>query len=319
METNNRKIVSEDIPLAIHHFGLNRENDIVFDQDDTRAFRDYTRDEQDFYVVQYNDNIEWDLFLHEDADLQHVYEHLSDELWKDKSAVRLDLKQTSHYSSEISLMPLELGHHRYIGQLAKHIDEWKKFKAAKIRRNILLQGRPGCGKSTLCLHAASKLSQRTVVITAKVFEDCTVSEWNTILEMLKPEMLILDDVDRVGSSVLGSKLETIEERNCNIPFIMFTSNEIEQIPAAFRRPGRIDQILAVDEPSTNARRNMISRFGEQLEVQIPERYMQRLIDMVTTHSGAHAFEAIKRGKVLGWDYTPGPEDLTFKKDEPETT
>lgn len=319
METNGRKIVAEDIPLAIHHFGLNRENDIVFDQDETRAFRDYTQKEQDFYIVQYNDNVEWDLFLHESIELQDIYEHLADQLWQDKTAVRLDLKQTGHYSSEIALSSLELGHHRYIGQLSKHIDEWKKFKEAKIRRNILLQGRPGCGKSTLCLHAARQLSQRTVVITAKVFEDCTVSEWHTILEMLKPEMLILDDVDRVGSSVLGSKLETIEERNCNIPFIMFTSNDIEQIPAAFRRPGRIDQILAVDEPSTSARRNIIERFGQQLNVQIPERHIQRLIEMITTHSGAHAFEAIKRGKVLGWDYVPGPEDLTFKKDEEKSS
>ena len=318
MDANDRVLAAEDIPLAMHHFGLNRDEDVVFDQDSWRAFRSVTPDGEEFFVLHYDDNVEWDLFIPKTAVKQHIFEYLADRLWNQRHAVRLDLHNTGHYSTEIAMSALTLGEHRYIGELEQRIDEWKKFRAAKIRRNILLQGKPGCGKSTLCLHAASILSRRTAVVTSKVFEECTLSEWRNLLDLLRPEMLILDDIDRVGPNVLGTKLEAIEEKNCDIPFIMFTSNDMEQLPQAFRRPGRIDQILVVDEPSQTARRQMLERFAEQLHVEIPAERWPMLMELVAAHSGAHALEAIKRGKVLGWDHPTSDSDVTFKKlDEDE--
>lgn len=318
MDANGRQIVAEDIPIAMHHFGLNRDEDVVFDQDSTRAFRAVTDQGHEFFVLHYNDNVEWDLFLHSETPKAVIFEYLARKLWQGKEALRLDLHATSHYASEIVMSGLKLGEHRYIGALEERIDEWKKFRAAHIRRNVLLQGKPGCGKSTLCLHAASVLSQRTALITSKVFEECTLSEWRTLLDLLQPEMLILDDIDRVGPNVLGTKLETIEEKNCDIPFIMFTSNDIEQIPQAFRRPGRIDQILVVDEPSEVARRLMLERFAQQLQVKIPQEKWDDLLNIVLSQSGAHALEAIKRGKVLGWDHPLSTADITFKSAKEES-
>ena len=40
--------------------------------------------------------------------------------------------------------------------------------------------------------------------------------------------------------------------------------------------------------------------------------MDRLEKMVSTHSGAHVLEALKRARVLGWDHLMRPEDITFK-------
>lgn len=315
MEANGRTLVAEDIPIAMHHFGLNRDDDVVFDQDSTRAFKATTDRGEEFFILHYADNVEWDLFLPKDVSKDSVFSYLADKLWQSRSALRLDLHPTSHYASEIVLSSMTLGEHRYIGALEGCIDQWKKFRSAGIRRNILLQGKPGCGKSTLCLHAASILSQRTALITSKVFEECTLSEWRTMLELLRPEMLILDDIDRVGPNILGTRLETIEEKNCDIPFIMFTSNDINQIPQAFRRPGRIDQILVVDEPSEDARRQMLERFAAQLEVKIPADRWPMLMDLVLQRSGAHALEAIKRGKVLGWEHPTSDADITFKGEE----
>ena len=311
MEMNRRKLISEDIPLPITYLGLDRD-DVVFDEDETRAARIVTDGGQEFFVVHFNENVEWDIYAEEGVDMEEIYGFLSRRLWAGRHAVRLDLKPTDNYNTEMIMTPMSLGEHKYIGKVSEHIQQWQQFKRAGLRRNILLQGRPGCGKSTLCLHAARELSARTVVITAKMFEECSLSEWNVMLKILRPEMLILDDVDRVGPRVLGVKLETIEDRNCDIPLVMFTSNDINQIPEAFRRPGRIDQILVVDEPSKKARRRMIKQFAAKYDVQIPKAQRKELMEMLLTHSGAHAVERIKRGKVLGWDYDTGPEDVTFK-------
>ena len=318
MEATGRKLVAEDLPLALHHFDVARERNVIFERGETRAWRTTTTTGEELVAVCYHDNTEWDLYLRPGVDRERVFAHLSRMLWRDHKALRLDLRQSRAYGpGEVVVSTIDLTAHNYIGRLSSKIEEWAQFARQGIRRAVLLQGKPGSGKSTLCLHAAQELGCRTVLVAAGVFELLSVSEWRNLMKILAPQVLILDDIDRVGALALGSRLEIFEERYCSIPFVFFTSNSIDKIPDAFRRPGRIDQILLVEEPNEAARRRMVRQFGVRLAVEIPEEQEAALQQMILTHSGAHVVEAIKRGKVLGWEHDPGSEDITFRREGAE--
>lgn len=315
MAANKRVLIAEDIPIAMHYFGIDRETNVVFERGDIRAMHFQTREGIDFWALHYGNSSEWDLYAPEEQEPAPVFSHLSQTLWKGRRAIRLDLRKANTYGpGEVVLTTLELNNFRYIGALAQCVEEWSRFRKEGIRRSVLLQGKPGSGKSTLCLHAASELTQRCALLAATVYEEFHGAEWKNLLKLLSPEMLILDDVDRVGSAILGAKLSSFEERRGvdDLPFVLFTSNDITQIPDAFRRPGRIDQILLVEEPSSAIRRHMVERFAVRVGVEVPEEHMDRLERMVSTHSGAHVLEALKRARVLGWDHLMRPEDITFK-------
>lgn len=315
MNVNNRTLVAEDIPIALHYFGIDRETNVVFERGDIRAMHYQTEAGDDFWALHYGNSSEWDLYMQEGGEAERVFDHLSAMLWKDAAALRLDLRKANTYGpGEVVLSAIPLDDYRYIGKLSGCIQEWKSFREQSIRRSVLLQGKPGSGKSTLCLHAASELTQRCALLSAHVYEEFDGAEWKNLLRLLNPEMLILDDVDRVGAQVLGSKLSSFEERRGadELPFVLFTSNNIEDIPDAFRRPGRIDQILVVEEPSSSVRRHMVEQFAQRIGVSIPELEYERLEGMIATHSGAHVIEALKRARVLGWEHTQREEDITFK-------
>jgi len=317
MASNNRIMIAEDIPIAMHYFGIDRETNVVFERGEIRAMHYQTPSGLDFWALHYGTSSEWDLYAMEDQDPAQIFSYLSRSLWKGRRAIRLDLRKANTYGpGEVLLTTLELDDFRYIGALSQCVEEWRSFREAGIRRSVLLQGKPGSGKSTLCLHAASELTQRCALLAAAVYEEFQGAEWKNLLKLLNPEMLILDDVDRVGSAILGAKLSSFEERRGvdDLPFVLFTSNDITQIPDAFRRPGRIDQILLVEEPSSAIRRHMVERFAVRIGVDVPEEHMPRLEKMVSTHSGAHVIEALKRARVLGWDHLSRREDITFKLD-----
>lgn len=313
MSANGFELIAEDLPLAMHHFGLEHESRLVFETTSTRAFTGQTPEGVEYFAVNYNRSEEWDLYAMSEAHEGVIFDDLSRALWSGRKALRLDIRQTNTYGGmKAVLTPLNLSEFEYVGSLSNQIDEWAQFYDAGLRRSVLLQGKPGSGKSTLCLHAARSLSERTVLISSKLFEELGTGQWRALVRVLSPKLLILDDIDRVSSHILGSKLDVFEERNCDIPYLFFTSNDINEIPPAFRRPGRIDQILVVREPDEALRLRMIERFAQMIGATIPAEHTERLQQLVADRSGAHALEAIKRGHVLGWDHALAPEDITFR-------
>ena len=132
-----------------------------------------------------------------------------------------------------------------------------------------------------------------------------------LLEALRPEMIIVDDIDRVGEVALTGKLPLFEERHCEVPLVLFTSNDHTRLPAALRRPGRIDQIIEVDEPDDGTRYAVLREKIAELGVEPPEEAMVCHRDVADGLLHGHVVEWVRRCDVLGWSTDPIPGDITF--------
>lgn len=254
------------------------------------------------------------IYYREDLDgRDRLSEGIAGLFWQHRNAVLLDYLE----AKGPTFTALDLSEHDYYGPLLEGIDRWKKFRHAGLRRNILIQGPPGCGKSTFCLHAARQLAQRVIMITPDLCQYMSFSLWTELLDFLRPDMVIIDDVDRINDYALENKLRLFEEGHCHVPFVLFTSNDHMRLPEPMRRPGRIDQILEVDAPTREIRLKLLRELAQRVGIGVPEDRLDDLDLLLKANSNAHVVERLRRAKVLGWDAPPLPGDRTFPEPEPE--
>jgi SpoVK/Ycf46/Vps4 family AAA+-type ATPase len=204
------------------------------------------------------------------------------------------------------------GDRAYEGTLTELYEVLRLYMEGEVRRVVLFNGKPGTGKSTLALNLADALSKRTLILSHKTLEWTSLDDWVYILEMFQPEMLIIDDIDRLGS-MLQKKLYLFEEKSCNVPLVVLTSNHKDWLPDAFKRPGRIDQIIDMETPSSDIRREVVKKIAMMEGVEIPEDRLDILDRIHRRYSGAYMVELFRRVKIEGWTYNIPSYDQTFNE------
>ncbi len=243
-----------------------------------------------------------------------VYEVMADEFWKSHETVEMDKDRDEYQIKEYRPKgPIR----EYKGEMNKFIDDLQGFMDKKIRRVIALQGIPGTGKSTLCLNAR-RLSNRTIIISNKFIQNVSKEEWEMLISVLLPTLIIIDDIDRVPQRSLETALHLFEDNNYNVPITLLTTNDYGRLPDAFLRPGRIDQIMTMPKPKEDIKIEMLKEFSKNLE--IPDDYLsQDNLDLLMllmndeSISGAYIKELMKRYWVYGTDYQVPANDEQFSK------
>ena len=187
----------------------------------------------------------------------------------------------------------------YHGPLRDQIGRWRAFTEQGMRRSVLLQGAPGCGKSTFCLHAGRALSDRVLVLGVSMLEALDVAGWRELLDWLTPGVLVLDDVDRASPRALAGKLRVLEEGFCQVPHVFLTSNDLGALPEAMRRPGRIDEIYVLDPPPRRACLRIIRALAAREGVAVPHGRADELVALLRHESSAHVVEWLRRWRVTG--------------------
>jgi SpoVK/Ycf46/Vps4 family AAA+-type ATPase len=231
----------------------------------------------------------------------------SELFWEDRTHVSI-----SKVDKELMFGEASVTSDAYFGQRRAYIDRWRRFMEAGRRRCVLLQGPPGVGKTTLFHQASRELSSRVVMLESDAFERIRPAEWVSLIELVDPEVLIVDDVDRVREQELSSKLSFLEEGECSVPLTLLTCNDPDKLPEAMKRPGRIDQTISFDAPGETRRKKLIVSLAERESVDIPDGWLDILDEVYREQSPAHVRELLRRADVLGWDAIGGLEgDETF--------
>lgn len=159
--------------------------------------------------------------------------------------------------------------------LLRHTDRAKRYRI-HIPNGMLLYGPPGCGKSFFAEKFAEEVGYNSMHIKASdlasVYVHGTQGKIKELFEQARneaPTVICFDEFDAMSPSrngalsphQYGEVNELLSQlNNCGKDgiFVIASTNKPELIDPAFLRSGRIDKVVYVPEPDSEARRELFS-------------------------------------------------------------
>lgn len=129
----------------------------------------------------------------------------------------------------------------FASEIAGHI---RHFNKLKIPRSLLFVGPSGTGKSIITRQIAGILSAKTLRIPINELGEMGINFIIGAIMLLKPNILILDDLDRVPNLV--KLFDGLEQYRNNTGILLATMNNVKKCDPALRRPGRFDKIINIE-------------------------------------------------------------------------
>lgn len=156
-----------------------------------------------------------------------------------------------------------------VERLDKLIESHRQAQADGFPRTYLFYGKQGVGKSTFATRLAQACGNRTLRVDARGLTHTGANDLSFLINGLKPDFLILDDIDRITEmqTALPMLLETLtdlKERHPSVTAIL-TANDVNAFDPAVVRPGRVDRVLEFEPPNAKDRevilRGYLAEFG----------------------------------------------------------
>ncbi len=224
------------------------------------------------------------------------YRALGEKLWR-----RLGGKHLLYGTSGLVLDPFSSDGVIATAQMRELGERMRKFVEAGQARSYLLGGPPGTGKSVAIRWMIEQLGLTSVRIDlgvlAKLHGPHSTSlstSLETLLRLLRPQAMILDDLDRVAvTAPLLSFLE-MARRTCIV--VVGSANSVQKLMGAALRPGRFDDIVRVDRLDPVVLRTLLAADAD-------------LHERLAALPAAYVVEFATRRKVLG------REQALFELDE----
>jgi hypothetical protein len=177
----------------------------------------------------------------------------------------------------------------------------------KLKRGLLLHGRPGTGKTLTAMYLASAMKERTVMIVTGrglglIEASCNLARW------LQPSMVVIEDVDLIAQ-------ERSTQSDCSMPILFELLNQMDGLaddadvlfvlttnrpeilePALAARPGRIDQAYEIPLPDAECRRKLFELYGDGLNLEVSD--MEVFVKRTAGASGAFISELMRKAALF---------------------
>ncbi len=190
-----------------------------------------------------------------------------------------------------------------VGQYSESLRAAKR----KMKRGILLYGKPGTGKTLTAMYLASAMADRTVlVLTGRglglIEASCSLARW------LQPSMVLIEDVDLIaedrthtsstGMAVLFELLNQMDGLgdDADVLFLLTTNRAEVLEPALASRPGRVDQAYDIPLPDADCRRRLFTLYSEGLTMEVEN--MDLFIKRTAGASGAFISELMRKAALF---------------------
>ncbi len=189
-------------------------------------------------------------FFREDREVE-TYEELGKLMWRSIGGRHL------LYAPD-GLVLDSVGQHNIVptAQMRDLLARVEKFLRAKEPRGIMLGGAPGTGKSVTIKWLIGVLGLSSVRIDLGLLGDVSerrggsvVASMETMLRVLKPDVMVLDDLDRI--EVNAPLLSVLERARANCRIVIASANSVGDLMGATTRPGRFDDIIRFDKLDPN--------------------------------------------------------------------
>lgn len=170
-----------------------------------------------------------------------------------------------------------------------------RFEKAGYRRNLMLLGPPGCGKTSIAQQIAQHIGRLTINVDSQILASSLLQ---IITAFFHHSILICDDFDRYHGDT-QALLASLEKIGASL---IVTCNTIYGFDKAAVRVGRIDEIINVPMPDEIMRARLIQHFAKQASGQrVPEEHMTQMVLRMVEFTPAEIREATKCYLVLGFE------------------
>ncbi len=190
-----------------------------------------------------------------------------DELWrKHPNGIYVSVvREPGGWKSETSVLgipPVQaILSQRAVTQLGMLSERHRKFLKDGVHRCYLCYGPPGTGKSTFAVKFGLEFEGRSVKVDASSLNLLSVKDFGYILDVLKPNTLIVDDMDRAPVEEIGARILFLMERlkNCYPKTaVILTVNDPTRLDSALLRSDRIDVPLEFPVPTTEETQQLVA-------------------------------------------------------------
>lgn len=202
-------------------------------------------------------------------------------------------------------------------EVGKYSESLKTAKR-KLKRGILLHGKPGTGKTLTAMYLASAMEERTVILLTgrgqgAIESSCHFARW------LEPAMVVIEDVDLIAE-------DRTSQSNCNTAILLELMNEMDGLaadvdvlfvlttnrpdilePALAARPGRVDQAYEVPLPDTECRRRLFDLYSKGLKMDVDN--LEVFIKRTSGASGAFIAELLRKAALFA---APDGDEIVVK-------
>jgi AAA+ superfamily predicted ATPase len=190
-----------------------------------------------------------------------------------------------------------------VGQYSEALKRAKR----KLKRGILLHGKPGTGKTLTAMYLASAMKDRTVlVLTGRglglIESSAKLARW------LAPSMVLIEDVDLIaeersmsGACVQPMLFELLNQMDgladdCDVLFVLTTNRPEILEPALASRPGRVDQAYEIPLPDSECRRRLFDLYFDGLGNEV--RNLDTFIKRTSGASAAFIAELVRKAALF---------------------
>ncbi len=185
----------------------------------------------------------------------------------------------------------------------------------KPKRGVLLLGPPGTGKTTIGKALAHRLRGKFFLIDGTVISGTShfYHEINSIFHAARdnaPSVIFIDDSDVIFENqqehglyrYLLTMLDGLEGQSNGRVCVMLTAMELQHIPPALMRSGRVELWLETRYPSTTARAELLQRLTSSLPAELAGFDLDAAALATEGCSGADLKRLVNDAKTLcAWD------------------
>ena len=173
-------------------------------------------------------------------------------------------------------------------------DRVMRFEKAGYKRNLMLLGPPGCGKTSIAQQIALHIGRFTINVDSSMLATVLIQ---LITAFFHNAILICDDFDRYHGDT-QALLSSLEKTGSSL---IVTCNTVYGFDKAAVRVGRIDEIIDVPKPDGEMRR-LFHHFSQHAgPLPITEAELDTIIEATDGFTPAEMREVVKCYQVLGYE------------------